>query len=165
MVQASKENHTWMVEEEPPKPMDEAKNVVLIEGDLSKTTKVGKELQQTLKDELVRYLKKNLDVFAWSHEDMPKIDRWLIKHGLNVSPTKKPVQQKRQVFGLERNKVIMEEAEKLLIAGFIREVYYPKWLANVVMVKKSNVKWRMCVNFTNLNNACPKDSFPLPKID
>ena len=64
-----------MVEEEPPKPMDEAKNVVLIEGDLSKTTKVGKELQQTLKDELVRYLKKNLDVFAWSHEDMPKIDR------------------------------------------------------------------------------------------
>ena len=165
MVQASKENHTWMVEEEPPKPMDEAKNVVLIEGDLSKTTKVGKELQQTLKDELVRYLKKNLDVFAWSHEEMPKIDRWLIKHGLNVSPTKKPVQQKRQVFGLERNKVIMEEAEKLLIAGFIREVYYPKWLANVVMVKKSNVKWRMCVNFTDLNNACPKDSFPLPKID
>ena len=75
MVQASKENHTWMVEEEPPKPMDEAKNVVLIEGDLSKTIKVGKELQQTLKDELVRYLKKNLDVFAWSHEDMPKIDR------------------------------------------------------------------------------------------
>ena len=64
-----------MVEEEPPKPMDEAKNVVLIEGDLSKTTKVGKELQQTLKDELVRYLKKNLDVFAWSHEEMPKIDR------------------------------------------------------------------------------------------
>ena len=165
MVQASKENHTWMVEEEPPKPMDEAKNVVLIEGDLSKTTKVGKELQQTLKDELVRYLKKNLDVFAWSHEEMPKIDRWLIKHGLNVSPTKKPVQQKRQVFGLERNKAIMEEAEKLLIAGFIREVYYPKWLANVVMVKKSNVKWRMCVNFTDLNNACPKDSFPLPKID
>ena len=145
--------------------MDEAKNVVLIEGDLSKTTKVGKELQQTLKDELVRYLKNNLDVFAWSHEDMPKIDRWLIKHGLNVNPTKKPLQQKRQVFGLERNKAIMEEAEKLLIAGFIREVYYPKWLANVVMVKKSNVKWRMCVNFTNLNNACPKDSFPLPKID
>ena len=75
MVLASKENHTWMVEEEPPKPMDEAENVVLIEGDLSKTTKVGKELQQTLKDKLVGYLKKNLDVFAWSHEDVPKIDR------------------------------------------------------------------------------------------
>ena len=51
----------------------------------------------------------------------------------------------------------MEEVEKLLTAGFIREVYYPKWLTNVVMVKKSNKKWRMCVNFTDLNHACPKD--------
>ena len=59
----------------------------------------------------------------------------------------------------------MNKVEKLLTAGFIREVYYPKWLANVVMVKKSNGKWRMCVDFTNLNCACPKDSFPLPRID
>ena len=59
----------------------------------------------------------------------------------------------------------MEEVEKLLTAGFIREVYYPKWLANVVMVKKSNGKWRMYVDFIDLNNACPKDSFPLPRID
>ena len=72
----------------------------------------------------------------------------MIKHSLNIDLTKKPVQQKRQVFALEWNKV-----------------YYPKWLANMVMVKKSNGKWRMCVNFTNLNNACPKDSFPLPRID
>ena len=54
---------------------------------------------------------------------------------------------------------------KLLTAGFNQEVFYPKWLPNVVMVKKSNGKWRMCVDFTDLNNACPKDSFPLPKID
>ena len=59
----------------------------------------------------------------------------------------------------------MEEVEKLLTAGFIREVYYPEWLANVVIVKKSNGKWRMCVDFTNLNNACPNDSFPFPRID
>ena len=59
----------------------------------------------------------------------------------------------------------MEEVEKLLVAKFIREVYYPEWLTNVVMVKKSNEKWRMCVDFTDLNNACPKDSFPLPRID
>ena len=59
----------------------------------------------------------------------------------------------------------MEEVEKLLTTGFIREVYYPRWLANIVMVKKSNGKWRMCVDFTDLNNACPEDSFPLPRID
>ena len=59
----------------------------------------------------------------------------------------------------------MEEVEKLLTIGFIREVYYPEWLANVVMVKKFNRKWRMCMDFIDLNNPCPKDSFPLPKID
>ena len=59
----------------------------------------------------------------------------------------------------------MDEVNKPIAANFIREVYYPKWLANVIMVKKANEKWRMCVNFTDLNNACPKDSFPLPRID
>ena len=81
-----------MAEEEPPKPMEEVENVVLVEGDPSKTTKIGKELQQNLKDELVKFLKKNMDVFAWSHEDMLGIDRQVIKHNLNVDPTKKPLQ-------------------------------------------------------------------------
>ena len=52
-----------------------------------------------------------------------------------------------------------------MLAGFIREVYYPDWLTNVVLVKKVNGKWRICVDFTDLNKACPKDSFPLPRID
>ena len=59
----------------------------------------------------------------------------------------------------------MDEVNKLLVANFIREVYYPEWLANVIMVKKANRKWRMCDDFTDLNNVCPKDSFPLPRID
>jgi hypothetical protein len=53
----------------------------------------------------------------------------------------------------------------LLSAGVIREVAYPEWLANTVMVKKSNGKWRMCIDFTDLNKACPKDEFSLPRID
>ena len=113
----------------------------------------------------MKFLKKNLDFFAWSHEDMPGIDRRVIEHSLNIYATKKPIQQKRRVSAPEQNKAIMEEVEKLLTAGFIREVYYPKWLVNVVMVKKSSGKWRMCVDFIDLNNACPKDSFPLPRID
>ena len=154
-----------MVEEEPPKPMEEAENIKLVEGDPSKITKVGKKLQQSFKDELMKFLKNNLDVFPWSHKDMPGIDRQVIEHSLNVDPMKKPVQQKRLVFTLKRNKVVMEEVEKLLTAGFIREVYYPEWLANVVIVKNSNGKWRICVDFTDLNNACPNDSFPFPRID
>uniref|UniRef100_A0A2N9FQJ5 Uncharacterized protein n=1 Tax=Fagus sylvatica TaxID=28930 RepID=A0A2N9FQJ5_FAGSY len=61
---------------------------------------------------------------------------------------------KRRVFAPERNNAIMEEVDKLLAANFIREVFYPDWLANVVMVKKSTGKWRMCVDFTDLNKAC-----------
>ena len=60
---------------------------------------------------------------------------------------------------------IMEEVEKLLTASFIREVFYPEWLTNVIMVKNSNKKWRMCVDFTDLSHACPKDRFLLPRID
>ena len=93
------------------------------------------------------------------------IDGCVIKHCLNVDLMKKLVQWKRRVFAPERNRAVMEEVEKLLISGFIREVYYSKWLANVVMVKKSNGKWRMHVDFIDLNNAYSKDSFPLPRID
>jgi len=66
------------------------------------------------------------------------------------------------VFTQERDRVIAEEVGKLQEAGFIREVYYPDWLANMMMVKKGNRKWRMCVDFMDLNKACPKDNYPLP---
>ena len=69
------------------------------------------------------------------------------------------------MFSPERDNAIKDEVQKLMAAKFIREVYYPDWLANVVMVKKANGKWRMCVDFTDLNKACPKDSYPLPRID
>jgi hypothetical protein len=59
----------------------------------------------------------------------------------------------------------VEEVTKLKETGFIEEIKYPSWLANVVMVKKANGKWRMCVDFIDLNKACPKDPYPLPNID
>ena len=96
---------------------------------------------------------------------MPGIPTSIIQHHLNVDPEKKPVQQRRRIFTPKRNKAVMDEVNKLLTANFIREVHYPEWLANVVMVKKTNGKWRMWVNFTNLNQAYLKDSFTLPKID
>ena len=89
----------------------------------------------------------------------------VIVHRLNVNLASLPIRQKKLVFAQERDKAIAEEVRQLLEDGFIQEVYYPDWLANVVMVKKANGKWRMCVNFTNLNRACPKDSYPLPRID
>ena len=73
--------------------------------------------------------------------------------------------RKKRVFAHERDNVIKDEVQKLIVAKFIREVYYLYWLAYVVMVKKANGKWRMCVDFTDLNKACPKDSYMLPRID
>lgn len=65
----------------------------------------------------------------------------------------------------ERNQAVAEEVGKLLAADFFCEVHYPDWLSNVAMVKKANGKWHMCVGFKDLNRSCPKDSFPLPRID
>ena len=77
----------------------------------------------------------------------------------------KPVVQKKRKFAYERQKLIAEETKKLLDAGFIWEVSHPEWLANVVLVKKANGKYRMCVDYTDLNKVCPKDNYPLPTID
>ena len=96
---------------------------------------------------------------------MPGIDPSVMVHRLNVSPSFPPVPQKRRVFAPERDQAIAEEVRKLQEASFIREVYYPDWLVNVVMVKNASGKWRMCVDFTDLNKDCPKDSYPLPRVD
>jgi hypothetical protein len=130
-----------------------------------RTTNMGTKMDGRMNESMIKFLKNNSDVFAWTHEDMPGIDPSVICHGLNIDPFIRPIKQKKRVFAPDKNQAIFDEVEKLLTAGFIREVYYPDWLANVVMVKKPNGKWRMCVDFTDLNKACPKDSFPLPLID
>ncbi|XP_048605672.1 uncharacterized protein LOC125583136 [Brassica napus] len=73
--------------------------------------------------------------------------------------------QTRRKFAPERDAIINDEVKSLLGVGFIREVQYPEWLANVVVVKKKNGKWRVSIDFTDLNKSCPKDPFPLPHID
>jgi len=77
----------------------------------------------------------------------------------------RPIRKRRRQFNEDKRQAIKDETQKLLAAGHIREIQYPEWLANVVLVKKSSGKWRMCVDFTDLNKACPKDSYPLPSID
>ena len=147
------------------KPSEELDTIGLEDGSPEKTTKSGANLPSQVRGSLIQFLRSNKDVFAWSHEDMPGINPSIISHRLNIDPSLRLVKQKRRVFTLERNDAIMEEVDKLLTANFIREVFYPDWLVNVVMVKKNTGKWRMCVDFTDLNKACPKDSFLLPRID
>ena len=96
---------------------------------------------------------------------MPGVLRKVIEHNLNVKEGAKPVKQRLRRFAQDRKEAIRDELTKLTAANFIREVYHLDWLANPVLVKKKNGKWRMCVDYTDLNKACPKDPFGLPRID
>jgi hypothetical protein len=89
----------------------------------------------------------------------------VIEHHLKIHPNAKPVSQKPRRQSIERQDFICEEVRKLLHAGVIEEVHHPVWLANLVIVPKANGKLRMCIDYTNLNKACPNDPYPLPRID
>ena len=137
---ATKENHTWMIKEKEEDKVKALEEVELVDRMTTRMTRIGTTLSPEMRSRLVQFLKENLNVFTWSHEDMPSISPRVIEHKLNVNPKKKPIQQKRRAFTPERNQTITNEVNKLLTAGFIREVYYPEWLTNVVLVKKANRK-------------------------
>ena len=147
-----------------PEPSEELEPV-LLDDDLEHLAYIGSKLTEDLKSLLTQFLRQNRDVFAWKQADMGGIYPTVITHRLNTSQSFKPVKQKRRSFAAERQKAINKEVGKLLQAGAIKEVEYPERLANVVFVKKSNGKWRLCIDFTDINKACPKDNFPLPRID
>nr|XP_009392512.1 PREDICTED: uncharacterized protein LOC103978443 [Musa acuminata subsp. malaccensis] len=91
--------------------------------------------------------------------------RKVAQHRLNIDPEARPVRQKPRKFAPDRQKAISEEVGRLKRAGFITDVQYPRWLSNEVLIKKSNGSWRICLDYTDLNQACPKDCYLLPKID
>jgi len=130
-----------------------------------KMFKLGQSLSRESRDQISEVIARHLDAFAWTAADMPDIDPDLLCHHLTMDPSVRPVRQRRRKFNEEKRQVIWEETGKLLKAGHIQEIQYPEWLANVVLVKKANGKWRMCANFTDLNKACPKDSYSLPSFD
>jgi hypothetical protein len=90
---------------------------------------------------------------------MKGIPREVAEHKLNIKPGSKPVKQRLRCFNVDKCKAISEEILKLLSAGFIHEVYHPEWLANPVLVKKKNKKWRMCVDYTALTRHVPRIHF------
>jgi hypothetical protein len=100
-----------------------------------------------------------------SANDLCGVNRDVIEHSLNVDPTVRPRKQKLRKMSDDKVEGARNEVKRLLSARVTREVTYPEWLTNNVMVKKANGKWRICIDITNLNKACPKDEFTLPRID
>jgi hypothetical protein len=126
---------------------------------------LGSQLSDEQEKTLISFLFNNKDVFAWIANDLYGVNRDVIEHSLNVDPSFKPRKQRLRKMSDDKAEGAQNEVKRLLSAGVIREVTYPEWLANTVMVKKANGKWRMCIDFTDLNKACPKVEFPLPRID
>ena len=114
---------------------------------------------------MVEFLKKNVDVFAWNAYEAPGVNPSFICHHLNVNPSVTPRKQPPRHSFKNHSDVVKDEVMKLKQVRAIKEVFYPEWLANIVVMKKKNRKWRVCVNFTDMNKACLKDPFSMPRID
>ena len=137
----------------------------ILVGGPGKCTYVSSLLTEEERAQLHQILQANAAVFAWTHSDMTGISPMHASHKLNVVSSARPVRQRVRRSHPDRHQIIQVEVDNLLKVGFIKEVKYPEWLANVVVVPKKGGKWRVCVDYTDLNDACPEDSFPLPCID
>ena len=138
---------------------------VIVADDPEKFFQVGAKLPSREKEQLEKFLRENTNVFSWSPYKAPGIDPNFICHRLNVNPSIVPKRQPPQRLSKKHAEAVRSEVAKLKQAGAINEVFYPQWLANTVVVKKKTGKWRVCVDFTDLNKVCPKDPFPILKID
>ncbi|XP_019197405.1 PREDICTED: uncharacterized protein LOC109191268 [Ipomoea nil] len=145
-------------------PVVETEEVVLDLSRPDRVVEVGTGLALELRARIIGVIRAYKGVFAWGPEDMPGLSRDVITHKLAVDPTAKPVQQRKRYLSAERREFVRTEVNTLLEIGHVREVLYPKWLANVVLGPKPPT-WRICVDYTDLNKACPMDPFPLPNID
>jgi hypothetical protein len=143
---------------------DQPKPMLLCQDVAEQKVLLGSQLSDEQERTLLRFLFNNKDVFAWSANDLCGVNRDVIEHSLNVDLAIRPRKQKLQKMSDDKAEEERNKVKRLLSAGVIREVTYLEWLANTVMVKKANGKWRMCIDFRDLNKACPKDEFPLPRI-
>ncbi|GAU18261.1 hypothetical protein TSUD_176030 [Trifolium subterraneum] len=133
--------------------------------DPTKGVKIGADLPDLVKRQLKACLRENAELFAWSVAEMPGIDPEVACHQLTIDPRASVVVQRRRKQSPEKAEAARKAVKDLLEANFIAEAQYTTWLSNVVLVKKSNGKWCMCVDYTDLNRACPKDAYHLPNID
>ena len=138
---------------------------IVVGDDPEKFFQVGFQLPPQEKEELIEFLRRNINVFAWNSYEALGVDLSLIYHYLNVNPYVTPKKQLPRRSSKEHSDAVKDEVTKLKQARAIKEVFYPEWIANTVVVKKKNGKWWVYVDFTNLNKACPKNLVPMPRIN
>ncbi|KAK2406377.1 hypothetical protein QL285_042113 [Trifolium repens] len=141
---------------------DPLQEIDLGDGLMKRPTYISANIPPDLKAKVVQLLVEYKDCFAWDYNEMPGLSRKLVEHELPVRPDKKPVKQLPRRFAPEIMSKIKEEIERLLRSKFIRTARYVEWLANIVPVIKKNGSLRVCIDFRDLNNATPKDEYPMP---
>lgn len=119
--------------------------------DVDRYFQVGASLKDEDNVGMLLFLIQNVDIFAWSPYEVPRVDPKFIVHRLNVDPLFPPKRQKPRRSTKEHVEAVKLEVKRLKEAGVIREIFFPEWLANTVVVKKKNSKLRVCVDFTDLN--------------
>ncbi|WCJ44273.1 Transposon Tf2-6 polyprotein [Euphorbia peplus] len=145
-----------------PRPAEPTVEITLAR---DRVLRIGTDINQTMIDALKSVLHVHTDKFAWSAGDISGIPAKDAMHSLDIDSSHPSFRQRQRTHSHDKQLIIEEELTKLLSVNFIKPVHYPDWLANVVLVAKPNGKSRMCVDFTSLNKACPKDCYPLPNID
>ncbi|KAM2064856.1 hypothetical protein ACFX16_028201 [Malus domestica] len=145
--------------------VDDLKELNLGTKEESKPIFVSALLSADETEEYYQLLLEYKNVFAWTYKEMPGLDPVIVVHHLGVKPGAGPIKQMQRQYRSELIPQIEAEINKIIETGFIREVQYPKWISNVVIVFKKSRQIRVCIDFRDLNDACPKDDFPLPIIE
>ncbi|KAK1693420.1 hypothetical protein QYE76_010117 [Lolium multiflorum] len=141
---------------------DELEEVDIGPGDKPRPTFISKRLDPHLRGQMIALLKEYPDCFAWDYTEMPGLDRSIIEHRLPLKKGFRPFQQRVRQMKAEILEEVKKEIEKMLAAGFIRPCRYAEWISSIVPVEKKDGRWRVAIDFRDLNRATPKDEYPMP---
>ena len=141
---------------------DDLEEVDIGPGDKPRPTFISKRLDPILREQMIALLKEYRDCFAWDYTEMPGLDRSIVEHRLPLKKGFRPFQQRARQMKAEILEEVKKEVQKMLDAGFIRPCRYAEWISSVVPVQKKDGRWRVCVDFRDLNRATPKDEYPMP---
>jgi hypothetical protein len=146
--------------------MDDLEKVDIGDGVVPRPTYVSARLNTSQKWEIIELLKAYMCCFAWDYTEMPRLSRELVEHRLPIKASFRLYKLGAQNFKPEIIRRVKEEVDPLLQARFIQPCRYVDWVSNIVLVEKKNTrKIRICVDFRNLNQATPKDEYPMPIPD
>jgi len=141
---------------------DDLEEVDIGPGDKSRPTFISKRLDPSLREPMIALLKEYRYCFSWDYTEMPGLDRSIVEHRLPLKKGFRSFQQRARQMKAEILEEVKKEVQKMLDAGFIRPCRYAEWISSVVPVQKKDGRWRVCVDFRDLNRATPKDEYPMP---